>query len=152
MSTHAYSPDLVSADLSLEPIAGSVDRHLPLSGRTVLVVEDDYLVAEDFAEILREAGAEVIGPAETLPQAMRLAHGCDTLDCALLDVDLQGVAVFPLAMELKAAQIHILFLTGLGCDAIPSELADIQCIAKPTGALRVIEELKALLGPLPQTA
>ena len=102
--------------------------------------------------MLREAGAEVIGPAESLPQAMRLAQGCDGLDCGLLDIDLQGVAVFPLAVELKAAGIRMLFLTGMGCDAIPQEFADIVCVPKPTGAHRIIDQLAALFGPPLATA
>ena len=131
---------------------GEVVEILPLTGRKVLVVEDDFLIADDFAAMLREAGAEVIGPAETLPQAMRLAQGCDVLDCGLLDIDLQGVAVFPLAGELKSAGIRILFLTGLGCDAIPDEFSDVQCILKPTGAHRIIEKLTALFAALPEQA
>ena len=125
---------------------------LPLAGRKVLVVEDDFLVAEDFATTLREVGADVIGPADSLPLAMRMAHGCDGLDCALLDIDLQGVAVFPLARELRAAGIRMMFLTGLGCDSIPDEFAGISCIGKPTVAGRIVEELTALLGPMPAAA
>jgi CheY-like chemotaxis protein len=125
---------------------------LPLNGRKVLLVEDDFLIAEDFAAMLRETGAEVIGPAESLPEAIRLAQQCETLDCALLDIDLQGVDCFPLARELRSAAIPILFLTGAGCDVIPEEFADILCIAKPTGAIRVIQELTALLGPMPEAA
>lgn len=120
-----------------------------MTGRKVLVVEDDFLIAEDFSTVLREAGAEVIGPAESLPQAIRLAQNHDVLDCALLDIDLQGVAVFPLAQELRMAGTPMMFLTGLGCDYIPEEFADICCIAKPTGTARVVEELTALLGPVP---
>lgn len=127
-------------------------ERVPLDGRKVLVVEDDFLVAEDFAAMLREAGAEVIGPAESLPQAIRLAQQCDALDCALLDIDLQGVDCFPLARELRTAAIPMMFLTGLGCDTIPEEFVDIMCIAKPTGAGRVVEELTALLGPMSAVA
>jgi CheY-like chemotaxis protein len=134
------------------PISADFGPELPLAGRKVLVVEDDCLVAQDFAEMLREAGAEVVGPAESLPQAMRVAHGCDGLDCALLDIDLQGIAVFPLAGELRAAGIRMMFLTGLHCDSIPPEFADIPCISKPTVAGRIVEELTALLGTMPVPA
>lgn len=128
------------------------DQQTPLTGRKVLVVEDDCLIAEDFAAVLREAGAEVIGPAESLPQAIRLLEQSEPPDCALLDIDLDGTAVFPLASELRTASVPMLFLTGVGCDNIPDEFADISCVGKPTGALRVIEELAALLGPMPEPA
>lgn len=124
----------------------------PLNGRRVLVVEDDFLIAEDFAALLREAGAHVIGPAESLPQAIRLAQNGDPPDAALLDVDLDGIAVFPLAEQLRAAGVPMLFLTGMGCDAIPEEFADILCVPKPTIAPRVVEELATLLRPMPAVA
>ena len=135
-----------------DPRADAVLDLLPLTGRKVLVVEDDFLIADDFATTLREVGAEVIGPADSLPLAMRIAHACDGLDCALLDIDLQGVAVFPLAAELRRAGIRMIFLTGLRCDSIPAEFADILCISKPTVAGRIVEELTALLGPIPAAA
>jgi DNA-binding response OmpR family regulator len=125
---------------------------LPLMGRKVLVVEDECLVAEDFAAILREAGAEVIGPAETLPQAIRLAQNGPPPDAALLDIDLDGTAVFPLAEQLRAEGVLMLFLTGMGCDDVPDELADVLCIAKPIIAARVVDELAALMGPVTAAA
>ena len=133
-------------------IHGPTFPPLPLTGRKVLVVEDEILVAEDFSAMLHEAGAQVIGPAESLPQAIRLLQACDGLDCAMLDIDLQGVDCFPLARELRAAEVPIMFLTGVGCDNIPEEFADILCVAKPTPPVRVIEELIALLGSMPAAA
>src|SRR5689334_10809282 len=118
---------------------------LPLAGRTVLVVEDDCLIAEDFAAMLRDAGAEVTGPAESLPQAVRMAQECEALDCALLDINLQGVAVYPLAIQLRAWRVPLLFLTGADCEDVPEELSEVICINKPTGAARVIHELIALI-------
>lgn len=145
---------------STDPNSGSSDirrtaepyDNQPMSGRTVLIVEDECLVGEDLADALREAGAEVIGPAETLPQAMRIVQKANVLDCALLDIDLDGVAVFPLVGELRTAGTRILFLTGLRRDSIPKEFADVACISKPTGAVRVVEELNAMLGPVPTAA
>lgn len=127
-------------------MATGVEQLEALSGRRVLVVEDDFVVAEDFAAILRGAGAEVIGPVDTLPRAIRAAQECDSLHCALLDIDLQGIAVFPLAAQLQAEGIPMIFLTGAGCDAIPEELAEILCIGKPIGPRRVMEEICALIG------
>jgi CheY-like chemotaxis protein len=123
-----------------------------LSGRKVLVVEDECLIAEDIAALLRELGAEVIGPAESLPQAIRLLQNGDRPDAALLDIDLDGTAVFPLAEQLRSAGVPMLFLTGLGCDNIPEAFADVACIPKPTITVRVVNEVMALLGPLSAAA
>lgn len=135
-------------------IGGTADpsEDQPMNGRTVLIVEDECLVGEDLAEALREAGAEVIGPVETLPQAMRIVQKGNALDCALLDIDLDGVAVFPLVGELRTAGAGILFLTGVRCDSIPKEFADVACISKPIAAVRVVRELTAMLGPIPTAA
>lgn len=135
-----------------QPAWRSLAEEQPLIGRTVMVVEDDFLIAEDFAAILREAGAEVVGPAESLPQAVRLLQHSATLDCALLDVDLGGVPSFPVARELRSAGVPILFLTGTDCEGIPDEFADVICIGKPIAAARVVEEVAALLGRMPNAA
>ena len=142
------------ADEASGSVAGSIGRasHLPLHRRAILVVEDEYLIAEDLAAVLKDAGAEVMGPAESLPQAIRLAQNCGTLDCALLDIDLQGVAVYPLAEQLRASAVPMLFLTGMGCQRIPAEFMDIPCLAKPTGSGRVVEALAVLIGPHPAIA
>lgn len=55
---------------------GRDEGQASLAGRKVLVVEDEYLIADDLAEMLKEAGANVVGPAASLPIAMRiLDHG-----------------------------------------------------------------------------
>jgi len=143
------SSSVSSAETGRDPRLLDNPGQLPLTGRTVLIVEDDFLIADDFAAMLRSAGATVIGPAESLPQAIRMAQSCNSLDCALLDIDLQGVAVFPLARELRNAAIPMIFMTGIGCDNIPQEFADILCIGKPTGSCHVAGELISLLGLMP---
>ncbi len=68
-----------------------------LSGRSILVVEDEFLLAEDLREQLVLAGAAVIGPVATLAKALDLIAAGVALDAALLDVNLGGQKVFPLA-------------------------------------------------------
>jgi CheY-like chemotaxis protein len=143
-TSERFTPDLRTLEAN--------DKSRQLRGRKVLVVEDECLVAEDFAAILREAGAEVIGPAESLPQAIRLAQNGALPDAALLDIDLDGTAVFPLAEQLRAEGVPMLFLTGMGCDDVPDEFADVLCIAKPIIAARVVDELAALMGPVTAAA
>jgi CheY-like chemotaxis protein len=118
---------------------------LPLAGRRIMLVEDDYLVADDLAAHLREAGGEVIGPASSLPAAMRLACESERIDAALLDIDLNGVAVFPLAAELRARGVPLLFLTGFGMSSIPHEFIDIERCQKPVSGGHMIGQLWMLL-------
>ncbi|HXG81622.1 MAG TPA: response regulator [Sphingomicrobium sp.] len=117
----------------------------PFNGCKILIVEDEHLIAEDISAMLRDAGAEVIGPAASLPEAMRIAADTATIDAAVLNIDLSGVTVFPLAKELQGRGVKIMFLTGYDDDQIPGEYQSVPCCKKPTGAACVIDELRALL-------
>ena len=118
---------------------------LPLDGRKILLVEDEYLIAEDVAAMLREAGGQVIGPAASLPMGVRLAEQSELIDAAVLNIDLQGVEVYPLADELLVRGVPFLFLTGYGDDQIPEKYAGIRCCNKPVSAASVINEVRGLL-------
>jgi CheY-like chemotaxis protein len=140
---HTPSPDTPKYDENSVP-----SGPLPLNGCHILVVEDEYLIAADIADLLREAGAHVIGPAASLPEGLRLARDAQQINAAVLNIDLGGVTVFPLADQLLARGVRIMFLTGYSQSNIPAEYAAIHCCRKPTGPACVIEELKALLRPL----
>ena len=74
----------------------------PPPGRRVLVAEDEWLTARELETTLRDAGYEVLGPAPSVPAAMRILATQDPPDVALLDVNLRGEAVTPLAEALAA--------------------------------------------------
>lgn len=80
-------------------------------GLRVLVVEDNALVAMQMVQYLRDAGCATVGPAATVERAVFLAES-EHLDAAVLDVDLQGQAVFPAAEALAARGVPFLFATG----------------------------------------
>jgi DNA-binding response OmpR family regulator len=82
-----------------------------LSGLRILVVEDEPLIAMDLKDVLRDSGCSVVGPALTLKQGMRLAEN-ETVDGAILDVNLGGETVFPLADALAGRAIPFAYLTG----------------------------------------
>jgi CheY-like chemotaxis protein len=83
-----------------------------LSGWRVLLVEDEFLIAEDLASVLSAAGATVVGPAYTVAGALSLIESGDALDGAVLDVNLKGEAVFPVADALLSRSIPFVFTTG----------------------------------------
>ena len=128
---------------------GNSARPLPLRGCKIMVVEDEFLIADDLAAVLRQEGATVVGPAPSLPKAMRLASDEERIDAAILNVNLDGIAVFPLAAELQARGIPFLFLTGYGEFSIPDEFGDITRCEKPIAAFHVINHLKTLLRSVP---
>ena len=81
-------------------LAQAPDRR-PAPGRLVLVVEDEFLIAMDLELLLQRHGWRVLGPAATVAEALRLLAG-ETPDVALLDVNLRGEPVTPVAEELRA--------------------------------------------------
>lgn len=83
-----------------------------LLGKRVLIVEDEALLAFDLQLVFDEAGAEVIGPALSLAAALALLESNEEIDCALLDVDLGGRDVFPVAHLLQGRGVPFLFHTA----------------------------------------
>lgn len=102
-----------------------------LRGCRVLVVEDDFLIADDFSRRLAAHGAEIIGPAATLEAAREILDTARRVDVAVLDINLRGTLVFPLARHLEAMDIRFLFCTGYGEDPISECFRDITRFEKP---------------------
>jgi CheY-like chemotaxis protein len=86
-----------------------------LEGRHILVVEDDYLVAQVLVDLLEDAGAEVIGPIGWIDEAIALIEdGSQKLDGAVLDINLHGKKSYPVADALAARSVGFVFATGYG--------------------------------------
>jgi CheY-like chemotaxis protein len=102
-----------------------------LRGRRVLVVEDEYLLAEDLREGLEGQGAEVLGPVPIVAEALALLRQGPAPDFAILDINLQGEMVYPVADLLRAQGIPFLFATGYDAWAIPEAYADVPRTEKP---------------------
>lgn len=102
-----------------------------LAGRKILEVEDDYMIASELADILRDEGAEVIGPVASLEEATQLVHTAQAIDGALLDVNLRGEMAFPVADALLEREVPFVFATGYGGDAIPARYAHVTRCEKP---------------------
>ena len=101
-----------------------------LKGVRVLVVEDEYFVAILIEEILESAGCIVTGPIPRLPEALD-AVGHDDYDAAVLDVNLAGERINPVADALSERNVPFLFVTGYGANALPSEYAERPHLCKP---------------------
>jgi len=84
-----------------------------LSGLRVLVVEDEMMVSMLIEDMLTDLGCTVVGPASRLDEALELAASSE-IDCAVLDVNLGGQPIFPLADVLRAKGAPFAFATGYG--------------------------------------
>jgi DNA-binding NtrC family response regulator len=117
-----------------------------LSRVKVLIVEDSFIVADLFRIHLLRHGATVIGPAASVERALALIAS-DSPDAAVLDVDLGGVLVTPVAQALCAAGTPFVFVTALGTlDPLPPELRDYPRLEKPGGVGKLVPTIAALLG------
>lgn len=100
-------------------------------GGRVLVVEDETLIAMALRQGLEALGWEVLGPASTLLDARRLLTSAGRPDVAVLDVNLGDVLVYPLAEELQAQGVPIIFCTGYEQLDDPSRYRDCPVMRKP---------------------
>ena len=118
----------------------------PLSGRRVLVVEDEYFLADDIVQILKEMGARIVGPVGELEEATKLVNGDIAIDAAVVDVNLRSELAFPLARILRARKVPFVFTTGYDCSAIEQEFQDIQLWEKPLDLAAMARDLVDLIG------
>src|SRR3954464_14730400 len=92
--------------------------HAALTGLRVLVVEDELLIALDLGSILDRLGRVVLGPAPTVPEALRLP-AADPPDAALLDMNLRGTRATPVALALALAGRGVPFAVVSAYGAAP---------------------------------
>ena len=102
-----------------------------LRGCRVLVVEDDFLIADDFSRRIMACGADIVGPAATLDAARQVLDQAGSVDVAVLDINLRGTLVFPFARHLEAMGIPFLFCTGYGEDPIAECFREVTRFEKP---------------------
>jgi DNA-binding NarL/FixJ family response regulator len=113
-----------------------------LSGRRVLIVEDEYLIAAELVGVLEEAGINVIGPAGSVEQALHLIeiYG-QRLDGAVLDVNLREERVYPVAEWLAEHGVPYAFTTGYDRSDIPKAYAGAPCYQKPVDQMLLLNWL-----------
>ena len=114
-----------------------------LSGRRILIVEDSPVVAPFAADMLNELGCVVIGPAPNMASARELIEA-ETLDAALLDVNIRGEKVFGLCGILQAKRVPFVITSGYADWQVPEELRDSPTLAKPY----TFDQLRDALAPL----
>jgi len=104
----------------------------PLKGLRLLVVEDEALVAMMIETMLDDIGCIVVEVAGTVSRGLALvADEALAVDGAILDVNLGGEKVYPVAEALRARDVPFIFSTGYGIDGIAAEFAHVPALAKP---------------------
>jgi len=118
---------------------------------SVLVVEDEALIAMDLQALLEEAGYHVLGPANSTAAAMALLDG-NQPDVALLDVNLGRSDVFGVANALADSKTKLIFLTGHTAQKLPQAHRHRPLVAKPYLPHVLLQAVRqALMQPDPAT-
>lgn len=114
-----------------------------LCGRKVLVVEDDFMIADSMAELLRDEGVEVIGPVASVRKSLELIAATLHIDAAIIDVNLRGEFSYDVADELLARGISFAFMTGYDEAVIPARFSAVRRFQKPARPLEIAALLLA---------
>lgn len=125
-----------------------------LTGCRVLVVEDEMLVAMLVETALEEENCIVVGPYAGVGEALEAARA-EPLDLAVLDINLAGELVFPVAEVLAGRGVPFLLLSGYGEVALPSNRRHWPICSKPFNMdelVSVLSRLVAQAKPVPQSA
>lgn len=117
---------------------------MSLKGCRVLVVEDDFVIAHDLGEGLLSCGADVVGPAASVPEALDLVTRGRRVDLAVLDVNLRQEKVHPILTVLQRQGVPCLLLTGDSTAPADPQLAGLPLVLKPAAAERVVAHLVRL--------
>lgn len=118
----------------------------PLDGRKILIVEDESLVAMLLETILEDMGCTPLGPISNIDEALDYVGGDLEADGALLDVNVAGREIFPVATVLKQKGVPFVFSTGYGENGLPDEWRRQATIQKPFTEATVRDALMKALG------
>lgn len=120
-----------------------------LRGLRVLVVEDNFLLAEVISDTLESYGCRVVGPAADVASAARLARESE-FDGAVLDINLFGEFCFPVVEALVERGLPFLFLTGYDNKrVIPPQYRSVPRLSKPVDPAKMSAAIAANFTPQP---
>jgi CheY-like chemotaxis protein len=118
-----------------------------IGGLRVLVVEDDPLVSMLIEAMLEDLGCHPVGPLMRVPEALEfLKDGTDSFDVALLDVNVAGERIEPVAEALDQAGVKFAFSTGYGDAGLPQQWKTVATLQKPYSLEDVRAALEKLAG------
>lgn len=145
-ATHFALPVTPSAQAAENRQADEVapSRSYRFPGRRILLVEDEPLVAMMMSQIISDLGADVLGPFGSLPEA--LAADFVGLDAAILDVNVAGELIYPLAERLAQAGTPMVFLTGYDSKSIDRRFLEAEVLTKPIDEIELASCLAGILG------
>lgn len=115
-----------------------------MSGR-ILVVEDEFFIAQDIADALESAGHTVIGRYPKVPDALAFLAAPDPCDAAVLDASLRGVSSLPVCEALAARGIPFVVVTGFSPAQLPPAMTAAPVLTKPLDPAQLASTVAALI-------
>lgn len=110
---------------------GELKPEPSIAGLKVFVVEDEVLISMMLEDMLVDLGCEVVGPSINIDEALRVVQD-NSIELAILDLNLNGVSAFPIADILQARKVPIIFSTGYGAgDTLQGTYKDFPTLSKP---------------------
>ncbi|MBX7536238.1 hypothetical protein LCM19_12840 [Qipengyuania flava] len=113
-----------------------------LAGKRVLIVDDSPMLAFEMVDLIEDMGGVPVGPEHSLSAALRTAR-IEALDGALLDIDLNGEQVWPLANQLMDHSVPVVFISAECTDRnfFPERFQSHLCIEKPAVSCDILDGL-----------
>jgi DNA-binding response OmpR family regulator len=124
---------------------------LRLDGVSVLILEDEYILADDARRMLQRAGARVVGPFGNALEGLTAAERIRP-DCAVLDLNLGTGPDFGPARALRARGVPVVFFSGYDTSVIPAEFRDAHFLQKPVHMAMIVDVVASICGRLPDGA
>ncbi|GEP11433.1 response regulator [Methylobacterium gnaphalii] len=118
-----------------------------LSGRRVLVVEDEYYLADELTRAARDAGVIVLGPVPRVEAAFDILENGEAPDAAILDMNLGGVSAETIADALLKRGVPFLITTGYDHASLPQRFGAVRRLEKPVAPSAVLRALRHVVTP-----
>jgi len=118
---------------------------LRLDGLSVLILEDEYILADDARRVLQRAGAKVLGPFGSALEALTAVERSKP-DCAVLDLNLGTGPDFGPARALRAYGVPVVFFSGYDTAVIPADFRKAHFLQKPVHMAMIVDVVAAICG------
>jgi ActR/RegA family two-component response regulator len=113
------------------PARTSGDGRRALTGGKLLIVEDEYLIAQDLAYGSQREGIDVLGPYSSIASAIDVVKTTSDISAAIVDLNIRGHIAFDLAEKLAERKIPFIFYTGYESLIVPEQFRNIDRVRKP---------------------
>lgn len=112
----------------------------------VLVLEDEFIIADEIASILEDAGHSVIGPAATVEAALRQLEGKRKPAVAIIDANIRGGSSVPVAQKLREMDVPFCLCTGYRSSDLAAEFGEVAMVQKPVSPAAILAAIRSLTG------